>query len=71
MDYSGNGLTGTEQIRILNDLDGHAQLSIDTAEISVSQAIRDISSQVDIQDLSVTGETIDEMVVSLYQEFAI
>ena len=30
-----------------------------------------ISEQVEIQDLSVTGETIDEMVVSLYREYAI
>jgi shikimate dehydrogenase len=36
-----------------------------------SRAIAEISARVEVQDLSVTGETIDELVVSLYEEFAI
>ena len=56
---------------ILNDLDGHAQIAIDTAVLPVSRAITEISARVEIKDLSVTGESIDELVVSLYEEFAI
>lgn len=71
VDYAGPKLTDCDNMTVAEDLDGHAKILIDTAEVSVSQAISQISRQVEIQDLSVTGETIDEMVVSLYQEFAI
>lgn len=71
VDYSGRKLPLCESMTVTKDLDGHAQIVIDTAAISVSQAISHISSQVDVKDISVTGESIDEMVVSLYKEFAI
>ena len=58
-------------MQILRDLDGHARIAIDTDQISVSEAISRISGAVDVKDISVTGQTIDELVVSLYQEFAI
>ena len=56
---------------IIKDIGGHAEIVIDTAFMSVSQAISNISSQVDVKDISVTGETVDELVVSLYKEFRI
>lgn len=71
VDYSGGRLPVNENMTVIRDLNGHAQLVIDTTVCSVSQVISEISAKVDIQDLSVTGETIDEMVVSLYKEFAI
>lgn len=71
VDYSGQKLPVCADMTVLRDLDGHAQISIDTESFSVSQAISYISSQVEVKDISVTGETIDEMVVSLYKEFAI
>lgn len=71
VDYSGRKLPLCENMTVTKDLDGHAQIVIDTAAISVSQAISQISSQVEVKDISVTGESIDEMVVSLYKEFAI
>ena len=71
VDYDGNALRETEHITVLQDHCGHAKLLIDTAEISVSQAISAISAQAEIRDLSVTGESVEETVVSLYQEFAI
>jgi len=70
LDYAGK-LPAWEDITVLKDLNSHAQLSIDTAKVSVSQAISRISAAVEVKDLSVTGETIDETVVSLYKEFAI
>ena len=39
--------------------------------MTVSQAISDISANVEIKDISVAGETIDKTVVSLYKEFNI
>lgn len=71
VDYSGRKLPANEYMTVLKDLDGHAQIAIDSAVISVSQAISLICSQVDVKDISVTGESIDETVVSLYKEFAI
>jgi len=71
VDYSGTALPANENMKILNDLNGHAQIAIDTAVMSVSEEIARISSQVEVKDLSVTGESIDELVVSLYEEFAI
>lgn len=71
VDYSGSKLPICENMHVVKDLDGHAEIIIDTEFFSVSQAISYISSIVDVKDISVTSETIDEMVVSLYKEFGI
>lgn len=71
VDYSGGQLPALSDMQVIRDLNGHAQIGIDTQVLSVSEAINRIASQVDIQDLSVTGQSIDETVVSLYQEFDI
>ena len=56
---------------VVKDLNGHAEIIIDTAFLTVSQAISYISSKVEVKDISVMGETVDEIVVSLYKEFEI
>jgi len=71
VDYIGKKLEGTDKIIIRKDLDGHAEISVDTNVLSVSEAISYISSEVDVKDISVMGETSEEMVVSLYKEFKI
>ena len=71
IDYTGGSLPALEGIRLLKDLDGHAQLLVDTRQTGVSEVISRISSRVDVKDISVTGQSIDELVVSLYKEFAI
>ena len=71
VDYVGKKLEETDKIIIKKDLDGHAEILIDTAVLSVSEAISYISSEVDVKDISVMGETAEEMVVSLYKEFKI
>ncbi len=71
VDYLGSKLPVTEEMTLIKDLDGHAQVTIDTKELSVSEAINRISSVVEVKDLSVAGETVEEMVVSLYEEFQI
>ena len=71
VDYFGSALPALPEITVQRDWNGHAQVVIDTAVCSVSQAIAAISACVEIKDLSVAGESIDETVVSLYQEFAI
>lgn len=71
VDYSGDGLPAIENTELIKDLNGHAQLRLDTDLLPVAQAISRISSLVDVTDVSVEGESIDDLVVSLYKEFEI
>ena len=71
VDYAGGQLSSGEYMTVVKDLNGHAQIVVDTDILPVSQAISLICSQVDVKDYSVTGESIDETVVSLYKEFEI
>ena len=69
--YEGGTLPSCEEMTVKEDKEGRAVLSVDTRALSVSEAISRISAAVGVKDISVTGENIDELVVSLYQEFAI
>lgn len=71
VDYSGEELPAGEHMTVVKDIGGHAEIVIDTEFLTVSQAISYISATVDVKDISVTGESVDEMVVSLYKEFQI
>lgn len=71
VDYVGERLPLLPFADILKDMNSHAEIMIDTSVISVSQAISEISSKVEIRDLSVGTETVEETVVSLYKEFEI
>ena len=71
VDYTGEKLPEYENMSVIKDLNGHAEIIIDTNLMTVSQAISDISANVEIKDISVAGETIDKTVVSLYKEFNI
>ncbi|MDD6273707.1 MAG: ABC transporter ATP-binding protein [Clostridiaceae bacterium] len=53
------------------DENGRAEFAVDTTLCPVSQAIEQFSRHAEITDLSVDGITADELVVSLYEEFAI
>ena len=50
---------------------GHAVIEIDTDILQVSDAIAKLAAQVDIKDVSVTGSSIDEVVVELYKQYEI
>lgn len=69
--YEGGFLPSWEEITVKENKEGRAVLSVDTRTLSISEAISRISAAVGVKDISVTGESIDELVVSLYQEFAI
>ena len=71
IDYSGERLPISKHMTVVKNLNGHAEIIIDTEFLPVSQAISYVSSKVDVKDISVIGETVDEMVVSLYKEFEI
>lgn len=71
VDYSGEKFPVTEDMTVIKDFNGHAQIVIDTGRVTVSQAISCISSRVEVKDLSVMDESVDDLVVSLYEEFGI
>lgn len=71
VDYSGDGFSLLEGMYLLQGIEGHTTVVVNTDELSVSSAISHISRQVEILDISVSGATAEEMVVSLYQEFKI
>ncbi|MCE5234830.1 MAG: ABC transporter ATP-binding protein [Clostridiaceae bacterium] len=52
-------------------MDGRAVFAVDTRLISVSDAIAALTKSTEVADLSVTGASAEEMVVSLYEEFSI
>lgn len=58
-------------ITIKEWLEGRVTVVVDTKTLSVADAIARISQQTDVADISVAGTSAEEMVVSLYKEFAI
>ena len=71
VDYVGEKLPVPTGVTVLKDLNGHAQLTLDTDALSASDVIAQIAARVEVKDISVSGEAIDQTVVSLYKEFSI
>lgn len=71
LEYQNGTFMTANGLRLLEQLDGHAVFEVDTAVLSVSKAIESLSRNADILDLSVTGSSAEDMVVSLYKEFKI
>ena len=71
LDFNSGDFTEINGVFLQNKIDGHAIFLVDTNIISVSNAIAHLSKNSDISDISVTGTTAEEMVVSLYKEFKI
>lgn len=69
--YSSGAFQLPDGVRLVADFGGHAEFIVDTEVIGVSGAIRNLTQNAEITDLSVEGASAEEMVVSLYQEFAI
>lgn len=69
--YSSGSFEPTEGIALTEKINGRAVFDVDTSAITVSRAIEQLSKNADITDISVAGTTADELVVSLYKEFAI
>lgn len=71
MEYNDGQLDMLNGMALQRQMDGHAVVTVDTAVLSISEAIAQLSSRADISDLSVEGATAEEMVVALYKEFKI
>ncbi len=71
VDYSGEDFSLCEGAEFVEKMSGHAVIAADTEIVSVSEVITFLSKQVEVLDISVSGSSAEEMVVSLYKEFSI
>ena len=71
VDYAGGRFLPCEGLTLQSGDEGHAVFAADTDVISVSEAIAHLAKSANITDLSVTGATAEELVLSLYEEFQI
>lgn len=71
VEYNSGEIRQYNGLSLLESIQGRAILAVDLDVISVSEAIAELSKKLDVTDISVTGATVDEMVVSLYKEYHI
>lgn len=71
IEYTGQLPSLPDAVKVEKNLDGHAELLLETEQMSVSSLIETLSKNVEIRDFSAVGETIEETVVRLYKEFEI
>lgn len=71
IEYSGRLPMLPEAVTVQKNLDGHAELLLDTEHLSASALIAMLSETAEVRDFSAVGESIDETVVRLYKEFEI
>ena len=64
-------MTGISDAEFVEKMDGHAVIVVDTETVPVSDVIAFLSKQTDVLDISVSGSSAEEMVVTLYKEFSI
>lgn len=69
--FSDGSISPIDGVEVQNCENGHAVCLVDTDRTSVSNVIAQLSNTLSVTDLSVEGVTADELVVSLYKEFAI
>lgn len=69
IEYTGQVPTMCDGLRLIKSLPGHMDIAVDTSEISASSAIAYLSTQVLIEDMTVLGTSIEEIVVDLYRGF--
>ena len=69
--FSGTLPTPCPGLKILEQLGGRAVLEADTAVLPVSAAISWLSERVEMNDLSIGSQSIENLVVDLYKEYAI
>lgn len=71
VEYDDGELALCPGLTLVESLPGRAVLAVDPEVLSVSAAIGHLSARLDIRDLSVVGNTAEEMVVGLYKEYRI
>lgn len=70
LEYSGV-LPELPNVTVTDHQDTRAVLTVDTRECSVSDVIAALSAAVEVRDLSVSGQSAEELVAGLYKELRI
>ncbi|MCL2078315.1 MAG: ATP-binding cassette domain-containing protein [Oscillospiraceae bacterium] len=71
VEYSGNAPALCEKMTLSESKEGRLVISLDPADLSVSDAIARLAEQTELTDVSVSGVTSEEMVAALYKEYSI
>lgn len=72
VDYSGDAnVLEIENTSVLSNSNGRAVLKVDTKSRSVSSVISRLSGQLEIQDISVEGRPVEELIADMYKEYQI
>lgn len=72
LDYAGDLSTPEHEALVLTEgHEGHAVFSVDTQKLNISDAVALLSKCAQLRDIGVEGVSIDEIVVSLYEEYRI
>ena len=69
--YNGGHFTPPEGVTLTEEQNGSAIFAVDTEVCSVSRAIEQLSREAEITDLNVSAITAEELVLSLYEEYAL
>lgn len=70
-EYTGAAPSLREGMLSVEDRDGRLTVELNPLVCTVSDAIAHVSAQVDVQDISVSGISSEEMVAALYREYRI
>jgi ABC-2 type transport system ATP-binding protein len=71
VEYNGGKITaipGMQPLSVNNQL---AVFDVDLGRLSISDAMAQISKQVEVKDISIDGPSIDEIVAELYHQYQI
>lgn len=71
VEYASGRFIPYPGLTLQSDEAGHAIFTADTSILSVSEAIAHLAREAEIKDLSISGATAEELVLSLYEEFHI
>ena len=71
IDFIGEDIQLVEGMKFILQEKNHGVIDIDSKMLTVSDAISILSSQVKLNDISVTGPSVDEVVAQLYQKYHI
>lgn len=71
VDFIGEDIELVEGMKFILLEKNHGIIDIDSRKLTVSDAISILSSQVKLNDISVTGPSVDELVAQLYQKYHI
>lgn len=69
--YNSGHFTLPEGVTLTEEQNGSAVFAVDTEVCSVSRAIEQLSREAEITDLNVSAITAEELVLSLYEEYAL